>query len=247
MNLIRLDKATRIALGSILLFPATLAAGEMQNLSKFRIDRTEVSIGEFRRFAEETGFVSTAEREGGGFEYGMGWERRPGWTWQQPYGVKANDQEPAVHLNYAEAEAFCQWAGKRLPTDQEWGEAAYQEQRKVPPSGWRRGKIYDYPTGDTPEGANCLHACGPVEVVDHGVSLRRGSGHALTGSTKEGVNGLTEMGANVWEWVQGTGNQARTRGGSWWYGAGPMHRDHQAFKPKEFYAVYIGFRCAQDL
>ena len=69
----------------------------------------------------------------------------------------------------------------------------------------------------------------------------------MAGNSKAGVNGLYEMGANVWEWIQGEGPQARTRGGSWWYGAQPMHREHSAYKPKDFYAIYIGFRCASDL
>ena len=81
---------------------------EMQKFNDFQIDRTEVTIGDFRKFAEAKKFRSRAEAEGGGFEYGAGWERRPGWTWQRPHGVKANDQESAVHLNYAEAQAYCE-------------------------------------------------------------------------------------------------------------------------------------------
>jgi sulfatase modifying factor 1 len=42
------------------------------------------------------------------------------------------------------------------------------------------------------------------------------------------------------------GNERITRGGSWWYGAAQMRRDHSASKPPETAVVYIGFRCAQD-
>ncbi len=234
------------ALGLLLFGAATTHASEMQPVTSFQIDRTEVSIGDFRKFADATGFVSRAEREGGGFEYGAGWERRPGWTWQQPYGVPADDREPAVHLSYVEAAAYCHWAGKRLPTAEEWDEAAYVEHRPQPPAPFVSGKTYPYPTGDSPEGANCLQGCGPSLSVQHGVPLIRGTGHALTGSTRKGVNGLQEMGANVWEWIASDGTQAPTRGGSWWYGARPMHREHRATKPKSFYAVYIGFRCVAD-
>ena len=104
----------------LLLTLASTAFGqgkEMQKFNDFQIDRTEVTIGDFRKFVEATKFRSQAEVEGGGFKYGAGWERQPGWTWQRPHGVTANDQEPAVHLNYAEAQAYCEWAGKRLPTD----------------------------------------------------------------------------------------------------------------------------------
>jgi formylglycine-generating enzyme required for sulfatase activity len=52
------------------------------------------------------------------------------------------------------------------------------------------------------------------------------------------------MGANVWEWTSDAkGDERRTVGGSWWYGAFNMTADVQAFKPASFYAVYIGFRC----
>ena len=122
----------------------------------------------FPKICEATKFRSQAEVEGGGFEYGAGWERRPGWTWQRPHGVTANDQEPAVHLNYAEAQAYCEWAGKRLPTDEEWASAAYHEQRRNPQADFEFGKVYDYPTGDQPNGANCLSECGPSLSVDHG-------------------------------------------------------------------------------
>ncbi len=231
-------------------FFCSIASGqtkEMQQFADFKMDRTEVTIGDFRKFAVATKFISKAEIEGGGFEYGAGWERRPGWTWQRPHGVEANDQEPAVHLNYREAQSYCEWAGKRLPLDEEWTSAAYHEQRKEPPLGFEFGKTYDYPTGDDSIGANCLGECGPSRSVDHGIKLIRGTGHTLAGNSKAGVNGLYEMGANVWEWILGEGEQARTRGGSWWYGARSMHRKHFAYKPKDFYAIYIGFRCASSL
>jgi sulfatase modifying factor 1 len=59
------------------------------------------------------------------------------------------------------------------------------------------------------------------------------------------------MGANAWEWVDepagATGDaERRTRGGSWWYGAGPMRDDHRQSKPASTAVVYIGFRCARD-
>ncbi len=75
-------------------------------LGDWAIDRTEVTIGQFERYVRATGTVTRAEKEGGGFEYGAGWERRPGWSWRRPDGVPASPDLPAVHLDFAEAQAF---------------------------------------------------------------------------------------------------------------------------------------------
>jgi len=222
-------------------------AAEMQPIGRFAIDRTEVTAGAFRRFAEATGIVTKAERDGGGQVFEAGWTTKPGWTWRTPFGTPAADDEPAVHVTFAEAQAFCRWAGKRLPTDAEWLEAAHTERRAAPPAPFAAGRSYPYPTGDSPAGANCLGECGPVPTIDRRAVLSRGIGHARAGSTAAGVNGLFEMGANAWEWTDGgTPAERPTRGGSWWYGAAQMHRDHMATKPPETAVVYIGFRCAAD-
>jgi hypothetical protein len=76
------------------------------DLGDFKIDTTEVSIGRFAEYASRKNLVTAAEREGGGFEYVMGWQRRPGWTWRTPFGQPAQPSEPAVHLNWAEAQGF---------------------------------------------------------------------------------------------------------------------------------------------
>jgi formylglycine-generating enzyme len=76
----------------------------------------------------------------------------------------------------------------------------------------------------------------------------RGTGHAEVGITKQGVNGLFDMGANAWEWVDsGLSKDKRTRGGSWWYGANAMQDQHLQSKPDDTSVVYIGFRCAKTL
>lgn len=64
------------------------------------------------------------------------------------------------------------------------------------------------------------------------------------------MNGLHDMGANAWEWVDeppgARGNEERrTRGGSWWYGAAQMRADHLQGKPPQTAVVYIGFRCVR--
>ena len=57
---------------------ALAQVGDKVTLGNWSIDRTEVTIGQFERYVRATGVVTRAEKEGGGFEFGAGWERRPG-------------------------------------------------------------------------------------------------------------------------------------------------------------------------
>ena len=224
------------------------AATDLQEINRFAIDRSETTVGEFRAFVHAAGLRSRAEQQGGGGVYESSWVFKPGWTWRAPYGLPATDNEPAVHVTFEEAQAYCRWAGKRLPLEAEWIEAAYTERRAAPPAPFVSGKTYPYPTGESPMGANCLDDCGRAAVQDRSAILARGRGHAVAGSSRAGVNGLYDMGANVWEWVDGgSGNERLTLGGSWWYGAAQMHRGHRASKPPDTAVVYIGFRCVKDL
>lgn len=174
---------------------------------------------------EATGLVTLAEKAGGGLVYEAGWVQKPGWSWKAPYGTPARDDEPTVHVTFNEAQLYCEWRGARLPTDTEWATAAYREHRVSPPPPFQQGEDFPYPTGNSPAGANCLNDCGYSSELDNSAVLTRGAGHALVGSTKPGVNGLYDMGANVWEWVDSEdAGRKITRGGSWWYGARQMHQ-----------------------
>ena len=202
------------------------------DLGDFKIDQTEVSIGRFAEYADRRQIKTAAEKEGGGFEYFLGWQRRPGWSWRMPFGVAAQPNEPAVHINWYEAQAFCQDAGGSLPTLAQWSSAAYTEKRANPPEPFVKGKTYPYPTGENPKGAN-------VEGAEDGWPR-----HAPVGATKQGVNGLYDMGANAWEWLaDAQANTRLTAGGSWWYGPTKMQRDGMQYKAADLYVVYVGFRC----
>jgi formylglycine-generating enzyme required for sulfatase activity len=198
----------------------------------FRIDRVEASVARFDAFLKASGRTSTAEREGGGFEWGAGWERRPGWTFRAPSGTAARPDDPAAHVSWQEAADFCAWAGGRLPTREAWTQAAYVERRAAPPAPFVAGRTYPYPTGDSPAGANLQGAADGFER------------HAPNGATAAGVNGLHEMAGNVWEWLaDARGEDRLTAGGSWWYGAAQTRADGMQWKPARFFAVYVGFRC----
>jgi sulfatase modifying factor 1 len=205
------------------------AAVERVQVGAFWIDRTEVTVAAFRGFVEKSG-PTKAERDGGGYEYAAGWEQRPGWSWKAPFGAPAADREPAAHVSWHEADAYCRSIGGRLPTRAEWTEAAYTERRAIPTGGFETGKTYRYPVGETGDGMNN--------------NRRR---HVEVATTKQGVNGLYDMGANVWEWLADRrGGDALTAGGSWWYGPSKTQVSGMQWKPADFTAVYIGFRCAYD-
>ncbi len=211
--------------------PAVSQTPERERIGAFAIDRTEVTVGQFRAFARAASLVTAAEREGGGFEFSGGWTRRPGWTYERPQGQPAGDNEPAVHVTWHEASRYCAHVGGRLPTMAEWRAAAYTESRDQPTDGFVKGRTYVYPVGDRPDGMN-----------------NNRSAHAAAGTTKQGVNGLYEMGANVWEWIADRrGEEALTAGGSWWYGPEQSRAESAQWKAANFYAVYVGFRCAYDI
>jgi sulfatase modifying factor 1 len=227
-----------VALSVLALAGAMIAAGPAPatepearvTIGAFDIDKTEVTIAQFRAFARATQLVTVAEREGGGFEFAGGWTRRPGWTYERPQGQPGADDEPATHVNWQEAARYCAHVGGRLPTWTEWRMAAYTETREAPTDGFAKGRTYAYPVGDAPDGMN---------------NNRRA--HVAVATTKRGVNGLHDMGANVWEWIgDRRGAEALTAGGSWWYGATQARAEGAQWKPADFYAVYVGFRCAYD-
>jgi sulfatase modifying factor 1 len=211
----------------LILFPSIVVADKVQ-IDGFSIDSTEVTVGAFKKYAEASGLKTQAELAGGGYEWGFGWERRSGWTYKEPQGQLASDDEPVVHITWDEANDYCNYLGGKLPSKREWSLAAYTETRAIPSDGFVRGESYQYPVGNSPVGMN-----------------NNKSHHLPVGKTKKGVNGLYDMGGNVWEWLSDRdGNEALTAGGSWWYGPHKTQIEGMQFKPASFYAVYVGFRCA---
>ena len=110
---------------------ATLAQGQPVNLEnefpfhKVRISRpffmcaTEVTVGWFRKFVEETGYITDAEDEKGGqvFNAERAIQPKPGSSWKNP-GWTISDDQPVVMVSYNDAQAFCEWltAKEKLPT-----------------------------------------------------------------------------------------------------------------------------------
>ena len=89
----------------------------------------EVTRGQFRRFVDDSGYQTEAEKDGKG---GLGWneaakklEQNPRYTWLNP-GFEQTDLHPVVDVSWNDAVAFAGWLGRkegktyRLPTEAEW-------------------------------------------------------------------------------------------------------------------------------
>ena len=74
-------------------------------IGNFLINKYEITIQEFQAYADTNNYKTLAELNGGGYEWGAGWEKRNGWNFRTPYGSTPESLlEPAVHINRFEAE-----------------------------------------------------------------------------------------------------------------------------------------------
>ncbi len=138
--------------------PATMARDRSAvRLDPFWIDAHAVSNADFARFVEATGHVTEAERFGWSFVFagllpddfpptrGVAhapwWRQVEGADWRRPEGpqsdLEGRSDHPVVHVSWNDVQAYCAWAGKRLPTEAEWEYAA---------RGGLEGKLF--PWGD---------------------------------------------------------------------------------------------------
>jgi iron(II)-dependent oxidoreductase len=235
-------------------------------LAPFRIARAPVTNAEFAAFVAD-----------GGYRHRQFWSEE-GWAWRQATGaehplywvpagrgrwqVRRFDRleplaphAPVIHVCWYEAEAYCRWAGRRLPTEAEWEAAAAAE-----PSPEGRGfaaRKRLYPWGDeppTPEHANLdARLLGYADVAAFPLG--------------DSAWGCRQMLGNVWEWcsddfrpypgfVPGPyreysqpwfGDRKVLRGGCWATRSRLVNNTYRNFYTPDRRDVFAGFRtCALD-
>ena len=175
----------------------------------FKLGKYEVTVGQFRRFVEATGYRTDAERGMGGNEgcrtyTDDGWDWTPGRSWRNP-GYAIEDNQPVVCVSWNDAQAFIEWLTEqtgetyRLPSEAEWEYAARSGTRTK--YSWGNDIGYNR--------ANCAE-CGS-RWDDHRA--------APVGSFSANAWGLHDMHGNVWEWVQDCWNKnymgAPSDGSAW--------------------------------
>lgn len=125
--------------------------GHRVTLEDFSISKTLVTHREFLEFVEDGGYQNEslwdfggrcwlAEGEGGTRERPVYWRNTES-GWQHRKFNQWNDlplNAPMLHLSVWEAEAFCRWAGRRLPTEAEWEAAARGSEAQLYPWGGDR-------------------------------------------------------------------------------------------------------------
>ena len=228
-------------------------------LNPYRIDAFPVTNVDFLKFIEDGGYDNFR------FWLADGWELVKKKNWKAPmYWEKENvswlrhdfrgkqeinPNEPVCNVSYYEADAYCKWATKRLPTEAEWEKAAsWNEDKKIKTI---------YPWGNdspTENHANLLESYlwSPSEIG----SYAAGKSHY----------GLYQMMGDVWEWTSSdfvgypgfkSGfeeyndkwfvNQKVLRGSSF---ATPKYSVRNSyrnfFKPDERW-MFAGFRCVEDI
>lgn len=173
----------------------------------FAMSRTEVTVGEFRRFVDATGYRSRAVRRGHSIVYDErsgNLVRRSGVDWRSDYvGAPAKDNLPVLHVSAKDAQAYAEWLSQqsgqryRLPSESEFEYAL------------RAGHEGQFPWSGLTPVASAGNVTGARDVSPSGRKWRNAFtgygdgwwGPAPAGKSAANAFGLHDLAGNVSEWV----------------------------------------------
>ncbi|MDH4237186.1 MAG: formylglycine-generating enzyme family protein [Nitrospira sp.] len=233
-------------------------------VGSFRIDRHEVTNARYKQFVDTTGQPAPSHQ-------------KPKLTlWVHSAPLPGSEQYPVVNVSWEDADAYCRWQSKRLPTEAEWEKAARGTDGRRYPWGndwvFTRANSASYWAGRTVEFKNgeewkAFWMTGDGARIAHERGL---NGEVLTlpvGHFPDGASpyGLLDMAGNASEWVQdwyepysylnaplsnpqGPNGQLLkvVRGGSWLKPARNLRTSDRDYGYPADRASGIGFRCAKD-
>jgi formylglycine-generating enzyme required for sulfatase activity len=236
-------------------------------LDGFHMETHEVTLREFGEFIEATGYVTDAEKGGGSIIWdGGAYVKTEGIDWRYDAVGERHPQEhesqPVTHTSWNDADAYCRWAGKRLPTEAEWEYAA---------RGGEKG--YEFAWGDEPLGDEVVANVSDESFVKVVTTWPHFEGYddgyifgAPVGSFPPNSLGLYDMAGNAWEWCADyfdedfyrrsptmaprndvVDERRAMRGNSWDGRPGMMRASRCTSDLQANSYADTGFRCVKDL
>lgn len=177
---------------------------------EFKIDKYEVTNKEFAECVKDRGCSEPHYTTGLCVVYEDGkWIKK-----DAPFELR-EDNKPVACVTFTQAQQYCNWAGKRLPTEEEWEYVA------------KSGELYSF------SGSNNLNEvswnANNSDLTSHEVGLK-----------KPNAFGVYDMTGNVWEWV----SNGILRGASWKNSERYSKISARKAGKINSLSVLIGFRCA---
>jgi formylglycine-generating enzyme len=218
-------------------------------IKSYFIDKTPVTVDQFRKFVEATHYKTESEKFGdsGVFDFKTGeWSLVKGANWQYPEAKgKALDNHPVTQVSWNDAVAYCQWAKKRLPTKIEYDFAANNAEDEFKTYAWGENAIENGKYK-----ANFWQGSFPQYNSNEDGFLTT----SPVGFFGENKLGLSDIGGNVWQWVQDNDPEKPSEklqcGGSYLCDPSVCHGfkiGNTSTTSPETGLMHVGFRCVRDI